>query len=105
MNGRSAGKEKSRFIFIMLRPAFPIQKSDRFAKLDHVKTLTNRQVKAPITFAVLFSLCALNFPAPAAANEADSSRPAQTQANLVLLNGNVYTVNQKQPRAEAIVVK
>lgn len=46
-------------------------------------------------FATLFLFCALNFPANAATDDAD----------LLLFNGNVYTVNEKQPRAEAIVVK
>jgi predicted amidohydrolase YtcJ len=52
-------------------------------------------VKAPFRFAILFSLCALNLPANAANDDAD----------LLFFNGNVYTVNEKQPRAEAIVVK
>jgi len=46
-------------------------------------------------FAILFLLSALNLPATAANADAD----------LLLFNGNVYTVNEKQPRAEAIVVK
>ncbi|HST30278.1 MAG TPA: amidohydrolase [Chthoniobacterales bacterium] len=46
-------------------------------------------------FTILFSLCALNFAANAAENDAD----------LLLLNGNVYTVNVKQPRAQAVAVK
>jgi predicted amidohydrolase YtcJ len=33
-----------------------------------------------------------------------SSRPADT-ANLVLINGNIYTVNDKQPQAQAIAVR
>jgi predicted amidohydrolase YtcJ len=33
------------------------------------------------------------------------SRRSETKADLVLLDGNVYTVNQKQPRAQAIAVK
>jgi predicted amidohydrolase YtcJ len=45
-------------------------------------------------FTILFSLCALNF----AANAADD-------ADLVLINANIYTANEKQPRAEAIAVK
>ncbi len=51
-------------------------------------------MKAPGWFAILFSLCALNFPVQAA-----------DDVDLVLLNGNVYTVNEKQPLAEAIAVK
>jgi predicted amidohydrolase YtcJ len=46
-------------------------------------------------FVILFLFCALNFPAKAANEDAD----------LLLFKGNVYTVNEKQPRAEAIAVK
>jgi predicted amidohydrolase YtcJ len=35
---------------------------------------------------------------------ASSSRPAET-ANLIFINGNVYTANEKQPQAQAIAVK
>jgi len=45
-------------------------------------------------FAILFSFCALNLPALAA-----------DDVDLVLFNGNVYTVNQKQPRAQALAIK
>ncbi|HEY0003464.1 MAG TPA: amidohydrolase [Pyrinomonadaceae bacterium] len=46
---------------------------------------------------VLFLCCGLVVPvAPAAQNET---------ADLVLRNGNVYTVNERQPRAEAIAVR
>ena len=55
-------------------------------------------------FTILFSLCALNFAANAAEN-ADSSRRSQTEADLVLINGNIYTANENQPRAEAVAVK
>ena len=47
-------------------------------------------------FAILFSFCALNLPALAADDAG---------VDLVLLNGNVYTVNEKQPRAQAVAVK
>lgn len=69
-------------------------------------------MKAPVRFAILFSLCALNFPAIAAEDNTDSSRHvsaepdlSRTEADLLLLNGNVYTVNEKQPRAQAVAVK
>ncbi len=62
-------------------------------------------MKAPVRFAILFPLCALNFVAFAAEDNADLSRHTQTQADLLLLNGNVYTVNDKQPRAQAVAVK
>jgi predicted amidohydrolase YtcJ len=35
---------------------------------------------------------------------ASSSRPAET-ANLIFINGNIYTANEKQPQAQAIAVK
>jgi predicted amidohydrolase YtcJ len=60
-------------------------------KDDHVKTSPNRQVKA---FTILFLFCALNL-AALAANDVD----------LLLVNGNVYTVNERQPHAEAIAVR
>src|SRR5438270_6349914 len=50
-----------------------------------------RQVKA---FAILFSLCALNLMVRAAED-----------VDLLLINGNIYTVNEKQPRAEAVAIK
>ena len=53
---------------------------------------------------ILFSLCALNFTA-LAAGDVDLSRPNETEADLLLQNGNVYTVNEKNPHAEAIAVK
>jgi predicted amidohydrolase YtcJ len=53
-------------------------------------------------FAILFLFCALNSPVRAA-DDTDSSR--QAEADLLLINANVYTVNEKQPRAEAIAVK
>lgn len=56
-------------------------------------------------FAILFLLCALNFAANAAVNDADSSRGSKGEADLLLLNGNVYPVSDKQPRAQAIAVK
>ena len=51
-------------------------------------------MKAPIGFGILFSLCALNLPVLAA-----------DDVDLLLFNGNVYTVNEKQPRAQAVAVK
>ena len=66
----------------------------RIGKGDHVKTSPNRQVKALVRFAVLFSLWALNSPARAAED-----------VDLLLANGNIYTVKEKQSHAEAIAVK
>ncbi len=39
------------------------------------------------------------------AKDVHSSRRSETQADLLLINGNVYTVNEKTPHAEAIAVK
>ncbi|HJT45432.1 MAG TPA: amidohydrolase family protein, partial [Chthoniobacterales bacterium] len=62
-------------------------------------------MKAPARYGILFSLCALNFAVGAANDNADSSRLSEKDADLVLLNANVYTVNEKQPRAQAVAVK
>src|SRR5215471_2329984 len=40
-----------------------------------------------------------------AAEDVDSSRRSETEADLLLINGNVYTVNEKQPHAEAVATK
>ena len=61
-------------------------------------------MKARLCFTIIFSLCALNFRA-SAAEGIDSSRRSETQADLLLVNGNVYTVNEKIPHAEAVAVK
>ena len=84
-----------------LWPAFPIQKSGRSAK---VITSKLHQAVKPIRFAILFSFCALNFPVRAA-DDADLSRRSSTEADLLLLNGNVYTANEKQPHAQAVAMK
>ena len=60
-------------------------------KDDHVKTSPNRQVKA---FTILLLFCALNLAAR-----------ADDDVDLLLVNGNVYTVNEKQPHAEAVAVR
>ena len=51
-------------------------------------------MKAPGCFRILFSLCALNLAAQAA-----------DDVDFLLINGNVYTVNEKQPHADAIAIK
>src|SRR5262249_24509180 len=40
-----------------------------------------------------------------AAEDVDSSRGSETEADLLLVNGNVYTVNEKQAHTEAIAIK
>src|SRR5262249_40356424 len=59
------------------------------------KTLPKRQVKARISFV----FCLLMFATPI------PPLPAAEDVDLLLINGNVYTVNEKQPHAEAIAVK
>jgi hypothetical protein len=61
-------------------------------KTDHVKTSRQRQVKAFLfaSLILLVSNCRV--------------RAAQ-DVDLILAEGNIYTVNEKQPHAEAIVVK
>ena len=101
INGSNAGKRKFTIHFHYVRSTFPDTKKRPIRKADHVKTWAKRQVKA---FAILFSFCALNLPLLAADTDADSSRRNGTEADLVLLNGNVYTVNEKKPRAQALAV-
>ena len=64
-------------------------------KTDHVKTSRERQVKARIYFSCVLVLFCSTISKMSAAEDID----------LILLNGNIYTVNEKQPRAEAIAVK
>ncbi len=67
-------------------------------KMDNVKTSKERQAKARLfslitgrsIFLTLFLFAAASF--------------AEGPADLILLNGNVYTVNKKQPQAEAVAV-
>jgi predicted amidohydrolase YtcJ len=67
-------------------------------KIDNVKSLRERQVKARrLSFLIgrsLLFLCALGRLSQAA-----------EKADLLLLNGNVYTVNENQPHAEALAIK
>ena len=70
----------------------------RIAKTHNVKTSPERQVKAhvflssfsSILFFLLLFLRGMN---------------AAKDVDLIFVNGNVYTVNEKQPRAEAIAVR
>ena len=71
----------------------------RLGKTDNVKSSSERQVKAPRLFHIFFrsSLIFLAcFVRDLSANE---------DVDLIFLNGNIYTVNEKQPHAEAIAVK
>src|SRR2546421_12011069 len=62
---------------------------------DHVKTSGKRQVKARISLA-----CVLALLGPIL-----QLRAAEEQVDLILFNGNIYTVNEKTPHAEAVAVK
>jgi hypothetical protein len=64
-------------------------------KNDHVKTFAERQVKARISFAFSLLIFAALIP----------STRAQEDVDLLLINGNVYTVNERAPHAEAIAVR
>jgi predicted amidohydrolase YtcJ len=67
----------------------------RVGKTDHVKSSLNRQVKARISLVCVLSLLCGDISSMSAAQEAD----------LLFADGNVYTVNERQPHAEAIAVK
>jgi predicted amidohydrolase YtcJ len=67
----------------------------RIGKGDHVKSSPNRQVKARISLVCVLSLfCAVI-----------SSMSAAQEVDLLFANGNIYTVDERQPSAEAIAVK
>jgi len=95
INACDDGKRKFTIHSHIIALLFSDTEKRRVGKGDHVKTSPNRQVKALTRSAILFSLWALNFPLKAANEDVDA----------LFLNGNVYTVNEKQPRAQAIAVK
>ncbi len=104
INARNDGKRNFTIHSHFIATSFSDTEKRRIIKEDHVKTSSNRQVKARIAIASLFSLCALNSPLRAA-EDADSSPSSQAKADLLLLHGNIYTVNETQPHAEAVAVK
>src|ERR1700730_7042817 len=67
----------------------------RIGKNHNVKTSPYRQVKARISFGCALALLCVSMSQISAAEDAD----------LIFVNGNVYTVNDKQPHTEAIAVK
>ncbi len=84
----------------------PIRKQWKIGRLDHVKTSRQRQVKA-FLFNCLISLAGIaQMSAALDVGEPKTiGRPLGAQAaDLIFVNGNIYTVNQKQPHAEAIAV-
>ncbi|MEY2480493.1 MAG: hypothetical protein QOI04_1420 [Verrucomicrobiota bacterium] len=62
-------------------------------KIDNVKSSRERQVKAQLFLAAFISLF---YAAEISAAE---------QVDVLFVNGNIYTVNEKQPHAEAVAVK
>src|SRR6266700_1118221 len=73
----------------------PIRKTRELAKIDQVKSSSERQVKArPFLRPALACLC--GFAAQMSAGE---------RVDLIFVNGNLYTVNEGQPHAEAVAVK
>ena len=83
-------QNKSRQVFI--------RKTKPLAKNDHVKSSSKRQVKARPFFiffrGVLISLlCSLQ------------QMSGAGDVDLILVNGNIYTVNERQPHAEASAIK
>ncbi len=90
--------------------AFSDTEKRTIGKTDNVKTSANRQVKAQpsrtffrstLPF-LLFFLGNMNAAEERLLGETERSR---TDADLIFVNGNIYTVNEKQPRAEAIAVR
>jgi hypothetical protein len=91
MNARGGGKTK--FTFHCHNVALHFSDTEKWPmrKDDHVKTSPNRQVKA---FTILLLFCALTLAARGAED-----------ADLLLTNGNIYTVSEKEPHAEAVAVR
>jgi predicted amidohydrolase YtcJ len=77
------------------RPILPIRKSGELAKTDHVKTSPQRQVKVRS-----FHFCFLSF-----FLVYSQEMSAAEGVDLIFVNGNIYTVDEKRPHAEAIAVK
>jgi predicted amidohydrolase YtcJ len=69
----------------------------RTGKADQVKTLRQRQVKEKPMNLLGWLLICVSFLAFHAARAQD--------ADLILVNGNIYTGNERQPHAEAVAVK
>src|SRR5438105_15559303 len=91
-------KENSQFDLMSIRarrPIFSDTEKWRVGKADHVKTSAKRQVKARIYFSCILLWLGVSIATVRAAEDVD----------LLLVNGNVYTVNENQPRAEAVAVR
>jgi len=77
------------------------------AKIDNVKSSPERQVKAR-PFLRLVLACFCGFAAQMSAGEESvlsGAKRSRMDVDLIFVNGNVYTVNERQPHAEAVAVK
>jgi predicted amidohydrolase YtcJ len=75
-----------------------------FRKNDHVKTSGKRQVKARISFACVLALLG-SVSQIRGAEDARHAEAERRRVDLLFFNGNIYTVNEKTPHAEAVAVK
>lgn len=80
---------------IQQKPPILHTKNRRIGKIDNVKTSSERQVKARHFYIGLFLLFGCFLAGMSRAENVD----------LIFVNGNIYTVNERQPHAEAIAVK
>lgn len=95
MNGCGTGKKKFAIDSHLYGTAdHPFRYGKDAPWQNHVKSLQSRQVKARISLAGGFALF-LGFSMPVHAESAD----------VIFREGNIYTLNKKQPHAEAIAVK
>jgi predicted amidohydrolase YtcJ len=77
------------------QPILSDTKKTPLRKTDHVKTSPKRQVKASFSFSFIFLLAWASATEITAAEDVD----------LVFINGNIYTVSDRQPRAEALAIR
>jgi len=77
------------------------------AKTDNVKSSLERQVKArPFLRAAIACLCGFAIQMSAGEEPALSeAKRNRMDVDLIFVNGNIYTVNERQPHAEAVAVK
>ena len=91
-------KENSSLNFISIqiqKPPILHTENRGIGKIDNVKTSPERQVKAPHFSIGLFLLFVCFFTGIVRADDID----------LIFLNGNIYTVSENRPHAEALAVK
>src|SRR6266513_993342 len=90
--------------------AFSDTEKRTIGKADNVKTSRNRQVKAQTSHvlfrsSLLFLLFFILDVSAAKESIPSEAKRNRTDVDLVLTNGNIYPVNAKQPKAEAVAVK